>query len=111
MDAPTYLEVQNYLNSAGLPAPADGSISDALAAEIAAQAKLVNIPQVDGEPSYTPDLREALFRRVAHNLGVRPLALGFKTELSDTTGLSNRVGGTDAEVWRLELPYRKRPVA
>ncbi|MBS2939585.1 hypothetical protein KDN32_17740 [Nocardioides sp. J2M5] len=99
----------DYLASAGLPVPDAAVILEVLAAEKAAQARVVNVPADDA--AWPADLVEALCRRVAHNLAVRPLALGFKVELSDTTGVSNTVGGTDAEVRRLELPMRKRPVA
>ncbi|RYB91003.1 hypothetical protein EUA93_18890 [Nocardioides oleivorans] len=105
--APGLPEVLDYLNSAGLPTSNEGAILTALDAETAAQLKAVKVP----EDGYTADLVEALCRRVAHTLTIRPLALGLQVELSDTTGISTRVGGLDAEVRRLEAPYRRRPVA
>lgn len=109
MPAPTTTDVTAYLTSADLPVPATEVLDAAFMAEKAAQARVVNVPADDA--AWPADLVEALCRRVAHNLAVRPLALGFKVELSDTTGVSNSVGGTDAEVRRLELPMRKRTVA
>lgn len=109
MAAPTTVDVAAYLAAADLPEPAPVVLASAFAAEKAAQARVVNVPADDA--AWPADLVEALCRRVAHNLAVRPLALGFKVELSDTAGVSNTVGGTDAEVRRLELPLRKRTVA
>jgi hypothetical protein len=56
---------------------------------------------------YNPALLEALCRRVAHNLAVRALPLGLQATIGDGAALATRVGGTDAEVRRLEAPYRK----
>lgn len=113
--APTVDDMLGYLEDAGLPNTNTSSIASALVAEIAAQAKVVRFP-ADPEPPadplpYPADLAEALFRRVAHNLAVRPLALGVQVELSESAVASTRVGGVDAEVRRLEAPYRKRVVA
>lgn len=113
--APTLADVLGYLEDAGLPAANTFAVASALASEVAAQAKVVRFP-ADPEPPaeplpYPADLAEALFRRVAHNLAVRPLALGVQVELSETAVASTRVGGVDAEVRRLEAPYRKRVVA
>lgn len=112
---PTATDVENYLLDAGLPVPSlSWTIDAVLASEIAAQAKAVRFPADPPAPAsplpYPPDLAEALFRRVAHNLAVRPLALGVQVSLSDTTVASTRVGGLDAEVARLEAPYRRLPV-
>lgn len=107
MPEPTVDDVTDYLESAGLPVPAAHVLGAAIAAEIAAQNKVVVVP----EGGHTADLIEALCRRVAHNLAVRPLALGVQVQLSDTNVASNQVGGLDAEVRRLEAPYRKRVVA
>lgn len=58
-----------------------------------------------------PDaLREALCRRVMHNLALRKLPLGVQADVTETTVATTRVGGTDAEVKRLEAPHRKRVV-
>jgi hypothetical protein len=80
----------------------DAAISDAVAAESAAQAAVCRIPD-----DYPSDLMEALCRRVAHNLAVRALPLGVQATITDAAALNTYVGGTDAEVRRLEAPYRK----
>lgn len=82
-------------------------IDAALDAETAAQALVVRLPETGDYPA---DLAEALFRRVAHNLALRGLPLGVSVDLTDTAVATNRVGGTDAEVRRLEAPHRKMPV-
>lgn len=53
------------------------------------------------------DLVEALYRRVAHTLALRALPLGFQATVSEGGVATNSVGGTDAEVRRLEAPYRR----
>ena len=83
----------------------DSAIQDALAAETAAQAAVCRIP--DPCPA---DLVEALLRRVAHNLAVRALPLGVQASIAEGAIATNYVGGTDAEVRRLEAPHRKRVV-
>lgn len=93
----------------------EDEVTSALAAETAAQAKVVRFP-ADPEPPagplpYPADLAEALCRRVAHNLAVRALPLGVQATVTDAAALNTYVGGTDAEVKRLEAPYRKRVVA
>jgi hypothetical protein len=107
MPIPTTADVTAYLEGAGLPVPEAAILASAISAETAAQAKVVRVP----DAGYSSDLIEALCRRVAHNLAVRPLALGVQVQLSDTAIASNNVGGLDAEVRRLEAPYRKRVVA
>lgn len=77
-------------------------MAEALAAETAAQAKVCTIPAV-----YPADLAEALKRRVAHNLALRSLPLGIQASITDVAVATTRVGGTDAEVARLERPYKK----
>ena len=63
-----------------------------------------------GKPIYTGALREALFRRCAHALALQALPLGVQASISDGAVATNYVGGTDAEVKRLEAPYRKLTV-
>lgn len=84
----------------------DSDIQSALDAEAAAQAKRVTYP--DPVPA---DLDEALCRRVAHNLALRPLPLGLATSISEISVATNNVGGLDAEVRRLESPYRRVVIA
>lgn len=105
-----YLELEDDLVS-------DETLQSALAAETKAQAAVCTIPVVPVDPDdedagdvYAADIAEALFRRVAHNLALRGLPLGVQASLADGYVATNRVGGTDAEVRRLEAPYRKLPV-
>lgn len=102
---PTLPAVKAYLGADG-PSYADDTIQEALTAETAAQAAVCRIP---GEPTdaYPADLDEALCRRVAHNLAVRAVPLGVEARITDVGAAVTRVGGPDAEVRRLEGPYRK----
>ncbi|MGH3499952.1 MAG: hypothetical protein ACRDQA_03470 [Nocardioidaceae bacterium] len=106
---PSAQEVLTYLDGQGSTADLD-TVSRALAAEIAAQARVCRIP-IDADPDdpqpLPDDLAEALKRRVAHNLELRQLPLGLQATLSEAGATTNRVGGTDAEVRRLERPWRK----
>lgn len=110
---PTVTDVLTYLgDDVSWEEPA---VQAALDAETAAQAAVVRFP-VDPEPPaeplpYPADLAEALCRRVAHNLALRALPLGVQASITDSAVATNFVGGTDAEVRRLEAPYRKRFVA
>lgn len=72
-------------------------VQDALNAEIVDQANRCRTTP------YTWPLAEALCRRVARNLAMRPLALGIVMDESGGTA----IGSTDPEVRRLERPYRK----
>lgn len=88
----------------------DGDIEKALAAETLAQARRCRLP-VDPDPlnpqPYPADLAEALCRRVAANLANRALPLGVQASVTDGAVAATRVGGGDAEVNRLERPFRK----
>ena len=114
---PTIEQVQEYLGDTHSWADAD--IETALAAEVLAQAASIRIPADpvdDQDPPvpipqpYPADIAEALFRRVAHNLALRALPLGLQTTLTEVGASVARVGGGDAEVRRLERPYRKLTV-
>lgn len=75
----------------------------ALDAERAAQRRRCRIDD------YGPDLREALLRRVARNLAARAVPVATFTSF-DGGGTSTRVPMKDAEVARLEAPYRRMEV-
>lgn len=99
-------DVTEYLgvNSSASPEVVEG----AWRAEKSAQRSVCRVPADDAE---WPDaLREALCRRVAHNLALRALPLGVQSAITDSAIATTRVGGTDAEVKRLEAPHRKRVV-
>lgn len=92
----------------------DAQITDALAAETAAQLRAVKLPADPADPAppnaYPADVAEALCRRVAHNLALRGLPLGVQASITDMAVATTRVGGNDAEVRRLEAPWRRRVV-
>lgn len=58
------------------------------------------------EHPWPASLTEALYRRVAHNLALRPLHLGVSVSTSEAAVSVRQVGGSDAEVERLEGPHR-----
>lgn len=93
--------VETYLGDTSWGAP---EILSAYTSELGAQADVCRLP-VDGV--YPVALVEALCRRVAHNLALRALPLGVQASISDMSVATNRVGGLDAEVARLEAPWRK----
>jgi hypothetical protein len=91
----------------------ESTFTDALEAECVSQAARCRIPTVTDPVTlvvtldYPADLVEALYRRVAHNLALRGLPLGVSPTITDGAVAATRVGGLDAEVGRLEAPYRK----
>lgn len=101
--APTATTAAAYLGDSVSWTQAE--IESAFNAEAAAQRSVCRVP-VDPEP-WPDDLVEALHRRVAHNLANRALPLGVKASIAEYAVQNVRVGGTDAEVKRLEAPYRK----
>lgn len=108
--APTLTTVKAYLAAADAQASwDDDAVQAALDAETSDQASRCRIPTDPdtGVVNYPPALVEALCRRVAHNLAVRALPLGVQATITDAAALNTYVGGTDAEVRRLEAPYRR----
>lgn len=99
---PTLPEITAYLGDSN--SWDTDAIGEAYAAELVAQANACRLP---AEGPYPDDLRDALGRRVAHNLALRDLPLGVQANITDMAVATTRVGGTDAEVRRLEAPYRK----
>lgn len=94
----------------------DDEITSALASETTAQLNRCRVPSHvdDTDPDnpvtvydYPDDLTEALYRRVAHNLALRGLPLGVQASVTEAAIAQTRVGGTDAEVSRLEAPWRR----
>lgn len=101
-DLPTVIDVDDYLKSGNREHSwTTDDLDDALTAEMAAQAKVCRIPA-----AYPADLRQALLRRCQRNLALRPNALGYVQSDGDVTFLR----GTDAEIGRLERPWRKLPI-
>ena len=104
---PEVVDINEYL---GTTAPRDPAVLySSYRAEKAAQRSVCNVPADDAV--WPDDLREALCRRVAHNLAMRGLPLGLQESITDAGAAVTRVGGQDAEVRRLEAPYRKRKLA
>lgn len=109
---PALANVKTYLGDSSTYT--DAEIQSALDAETLAQSRVVRLP-VDADPEdpspYPADLAEALLRRVHHNLVLRGLPLGIQASIAESAVQTNRVGGTDAEVARLERPFRKWSIA
>lgn len=103
MPAPDLTAVKTYLGAD--TGWSDDEISSALAAETAAQARVLRIPE-----SWPADLAEALCRRVARNLAMRQMPLGSSASISEV-GFGVHRPGMDIEVRRLEAPYRRLVVA
>lgn len=100
---PSIVDVFDYLGpDTGVD---DAAVESAYAAESASQAARCRVP--DEDTVWPSDLAEALCRRVAHNLALRSLPLGVQAAMSEGGVQQTRVGGLDAEVRRLEGPYRK----
>jgi hypothetical protein len=99
---PTLPEIKTYLGTAH--SWEDTAIEEAYDTELEAQADVCRLPD-DGP--YPKVLRDALGRRVAHNLAVRELPLGVQATISDMAVATRSVGGLDPEVQRLEGPRRK----
>lgn len=100
--------VKAYVTAAGLVVT-DTRLADVLEAEFIDQGNRYRQPLEHADYVASP-LFEGLKRRVAHNIAVSALALGAQMPLSDPSGSTNAVGGTDPEVRRWEGPYRKRPI-
>lgn len=116
MPSPDLTGAKAYLEIDAADTSRDAEIESALATETASQLARVKLPVIDNtDPlnpvrGYVDDLIEAVYRRVAHNLALRALPLGVQASMTDTAIAQTRVGGTDAEVARLEAPYRRRTV-
>lgn len=105
MPAPAAEAATAYLATAGAGSWSQGDVNGAYAAEKAAQARRCRVPADDG--TWPADLVEALFRRIAVNLALRSLPLAVSASIGEAGTATNRVGGRDPEVTRLEAPYRK----
>ena len=86
----------------------EGQVTSAFNAERAAQAHACVVPPVTvPEEEWPADLVSALGRRVQHNLALQALPLGLQTAMGEAGVAMRNVGGKDAEVERLEGPYRR----
>ena len=95
-----FISVTDLRDYLGATSATDSELTVALRAERAAQAQRCRI-----DP-YTYELREALMRRVARNLAARSVPVATFTSF-DGGATSTRVPSVDAEVRRLEGPYRR----
>jgi hypothetical protein len=102
MAAPDLEAVAAYLGESS--SWTEDQVTEALAAETAAQAAACTIPT-----AWPADLTEALKRRVARNLAMRALPLGAQASISEV-GVGTFRPGSDSEVRRLEAPHRRHPV-
>lgn len=100
MPRPTVSDVRDYL---GDTSATDDEIADALAAETASQDRACRVPD---DPDYPADLGQALKRRVARNLAARLVPIAQMTTFDGGVS-SARVPFRDAEVSRLESPWRR----
>jgi hypothetical protein len=98
---PTLADVRTYLGDTSV---STGEIQNALDAEAAAQRARCSVP-----PVYSADLAEALKRRVARNLAARAVPVASFSSF-EGGGTITRVPMLDAEIVRLEAPYRRRRV-
>lgn len=108
--APDAATVTEYLTAgSGESSWADGDVRQALDAEQSDQLARLRLPvDADGNQTYPPALVESLCRRVAHNLAARAFPLGVQATVTDVAAINTYVPGSDAEVRRLEAPYRRR---
>lgn len=105
---PDLAEVKDYLTAAGSSAT-DPEITDALAAELAAQARIVKASAIPAAGEWPADVTTALKRRVLRHLAMKALSLGYQTTATDLGVISTRIG-RDPEIVRLEAPYRRLPI-
>lgn len=103
-DVVTYLgpAAAKYTSDAGVTYPA---ITETLASETAAQASACTVPS-----PYPDPLRQALLRRVQRALTMRSLPLAVLQGDAEAGQSTAFLGGRDAEVRRLEAPYRRLAV-
>lgn len=94
-------DVKAYLASIGVPV---GKYSDAVLLQVIATETAAQNAKC--RPSSSPDLAEALQRRVVINLARRGITLGVIEQSSDGGGPAF-IPRQDAEVKRLEAPFRR----
>ncbi|MEV4384388.1 hypothetical protein AB0J68_01465 [Micromonospora sp. NPDC049580] len=97
------VDVPKVVNYLGQISATEETVGEALEAETYAQARVCRVGAV-----YPPDLREALFRRVARNLALRGIPLAVLR--GDAEVGSTVLPGRDPEVRRLEAPHRRLPI-
>lgn len=109
----TFGDLDDNAAVTGTGIPADTTVSSVDSASQVTLSAAATADGTDVSLTLTPDLSdltEALCRRVAHNLALRNLPLGVQASVTEAAIAQTRVGGTDAEVSRLEAPFRKLAV-
>ncbi|MFC6153655.1 hypothetical protein [Nocardioides yefusunii] len=101
MTAPTPDQAHKYVGRADYTL---AEVTTVLAAERAAQARRCRVP-TEGE--WPADLVEALLRRTLAALAMRANPLGVAVSVTDFGVSTDRVGGLDPVVRRLEAPHVK----
>lgn len=95
---PTTAEVREWLGDGVLTGYTEPQIEVVVAAETASQADVCNVSP------WTPDLTQALYRRVARHINATSVPLGILGADSDAG--SAALPRYDVEIERLERPHR-----
>lgn len=98
-------DVATYMG-ASLDDESIAQVHQAIDAEEAAQRRACQVPYETGD--YPADLTQALIRRVVVSVAKAGIPLGVQFDAA--TGGGMRMSTIDAEVRRLEAPYRKLPI-
>lgn len=101
---PDRAALNTYLGGTGNHAWTDSELDEALAAETAAQMRMCSVPA-----AYPADLREALLRRAARNLDMRRQLTAEPRSEGDFDLPATLPVAADADVRRLERPWRRLP--
>lgn len=105
---PTVAEVMTYLGPDSSATEAE--VTTAYAAELQQQRMTLRAKFVGDLGTWPADVKEALANRVARRLELRRLPLGVQPAMTEAGPSAIKVGGYDAEIARLERPYRRRGV-
>lgn len=107
-NVPTVAEVMTYLGPDSGATEAD--VETAYAAELQQQRSRLRAKFVGASGTWPADVKEALANRVARRLELRRLPLGVQPAMTEAGPSVIKVGGYDAEIARLESPYRRRGI-
>jgi hypothetical protein len=104
---PTLEEVRAWIQ-VPVSALSDEQLQQVIDAELALQMSGIVVPDTPEPPDppvpYPPELEQALFRRVAHQVALRGLPLGI---ISDVESAPIQAAAWDSEVARLEQPWQR----
>lgn len=107
-NVPTVAEVMTYLGPDS--SATEDEVTTAYAAELQQQRMTLRAKFVGEAGTWPPDVKEALANRVARRLELRRLPLGVQPAMTEAGPSVIKVGGYDAEIARLERPYRRRGI-